>query len=647
MVVISALAGAGGIGKTWLALHWAHRFAERFPDGQLFVDLRGFSPDSQPMSPDTAIRGFLDAFGIDPTQIPVDLHAQATRYRSLVSGKRMLIFLDNAADTTQITPLLPGTPTATVLVTSRNQLPGLITGHDAHHVPVDILPDADARALLATRLGADRVTAEPAAVEQLLASCGGFPLALSIVAGRAHTHPGLPLATLAAELRDAGLDALDDGDPAASLPTVLSWSYRALTGEQARVFGLLGIAPGADISLSAAVSLAGLPTAQTRTVLRELTRVSLLGQDTRGRYGMHDLIRRYAARQAVRDQTETDRHAALRRVIDFYLHTAHPGHRLVSRYSPPPKLDPAAPGCHPHPLPDQAAAFKWFEAEHACLLASQHAAAAHGWHQVVWQLAFVLDNFHNRRGHLHERVAAWQAGLVAADHFGDPITQSVTHRFLGDAYTRVDRPDEAQDHLRQALTLAEHTNDLARQAHAHNSLAWAWEQQGNDQQALEHAARAKQLHQTLDDPIGQARALNNIGWYTARLGDYDQARMHCEAALTLHRCHHNRDGEANTLNSLGYIAHHTGDYTYAVDYYRQALTLFRDLGDTYHQADILDSIGHPHVALGHHEQARAGWLEALTLYQAQHRSADAERVQQQLDALDRDTRGTDASSDHK
>ncbi|HEY8981932.1 MAG TPA: helix-turn-helix domain-containing protein, partial [Streptomyces sp.] len=316
-VVVSTIAGAGGVGKSWLVLHWAHRNAGRFPDGQLFVDLRGFSPDSEPMDPAVAVRGFLDALGVEPGRVPVAVHAQAALLRSLVADRRMLLVLDNAVDTAQVVPLLPGGDTCVVAVTSRNRLPGLVTGHGARLVSVDTLTDAEAHGLLVARLGAARVDAEPGAVRELVRLCGGFPLALSIVAGRAHTHPHLSLTALAGELRDDVLDVLDDADPAASLPAVLSSSHRALSAEEAHVFALLALAPGPDISLPAAAGLTGLGAGRTRSVLRRLEQSSLIAQDTAGRYRMHDLIRRYAATVHTMDD------AGLRRVLDFYTHTAY------------------------------------------------------------------------------------------------------------------------------------------------------------------------------------------------------------------------------------------------------------------------------------------------------------------------------------
>ncbi|GGM90344.1 hypothetical protein GCM10011609_29130 [Lentzea pudingi] len=629
-VVISAIAGAGGIGKTWLALHWAHRHADRFPDGQLFVDLRGFSPDSTPMDPTVAVRGFLDALGVEPGRMPVDPHAQTALFRSLVAGKRMLLLLDNTVDTAHVAPLLPGSDTCTVMITSRNRLSGLITGHGAHHLSVDILTDTEARRLLTDRLGTARIDAETAAVDELIGLCGGFPLALSIIAGRAHSHPRLSLAALTAELRDSALDALDDTDPTASLPAVLSSSRRALTREQAQTFGLLAIAPGPDIGLPAAASLTGLPPARTTAVLRALDQASLISQDTDGRYRMHDLIRRYATDTAHSDLSDDMRKAALERVVGFYLHTAHTADRLLAPHRPPTLLGPPAPGTHPQPLPDHPAALAWLDTHHPHLLAAQHTAAAHHRHHAVRLLDWALHTFHQRR----DELAVWQAAADAADHLPDPATRAQAHRLLGHAHAELGRHEQALGHLHQALALAEHHHDPTQQAHTHHALSCAWEQQGDDQQALDHARQALDLFRTLDQPVREAIALNAVGWHAARLGDYDTAREHCQAALTLHRHHHDPGSEANTLDRLGYIDHHSGHHHQAIHHYHQALTLFRTLGNTSQAADTLDSVGHPHAALGDREQARAVWLEALELYRQEGRDDDAERTLRQLDALD-------------
>lgn len=631
-MVVSAIGGAGGMGKTWLALHWAHGHLDRFPDGQLFVDLRGFAPSGKPMTPAAAVRGFLDALGVDPAAIPVDLDAQAGLYRSLIAGKRMLLVLDNARDAAQVAGLLPGSPSCTVIVTSRNRLAGLVTAHGAYPVAVDVFEESDARALLTRRLGAKGLAGEPHAVAEVLAWCAGLPLALSIVASRAALRPRITLGALAAELRDAStrLDALDEGDPAASLQAVLSWSYAALEPTQARTFCLLALAPGPDISVSAAASLAALPT--DRLPLRALELRSLLEQHAAGRYRMHDLIRLYAADQAQRDQSEQDRAAALRRLVDFYLHTAFAGDRQLDPDRAPIELDEPVAGCRPQALADEAAALIWFDTEHSNLLAAQQLAVDHGWHRAVWQLAWALDDFHMRRGHVHNQVAAWRAGLAAAEHLSDVATQTRAHRLLGAACARVGNHTEARDHLQQALTLAEDSGDLSGQAHTHHALAVAWERTADDRRALEHATRALHLFHTLGNPMREAATLNAVGWLRARLGDFDQAQTDCGAALRMFRHQHHREGEAVTLDSLGYIAHQTGRHTRALDYYQQALTLFRDLGDTYQEADTLDRIGQTDLALGRRDRAVEAWRDALALYQAQHRKLDADRVQEQLTA---------------
>ncbi|WP_405671983.1 ATP-binding protein [Streptomyces sp. NBC_01530] len=628
-VVISAIAGAGGVGKSWLALHWAHRNADRFPDGQLFVDLRGFSPDSDPMDPAVAVRGFLDALGVEPDRIPVAPHAQAALFRSLVADKRMLLMLDNAVDAAQVTPLLPGGDTCTVAVTSRNRLSGLITGHGAHHLSVDTLTDTEARGLFVARLGRARIEAEPAAVDELVGLCGGFPLALSIIAGRAHTHPHLSLADLADELRDGALDVLDDADPAASLPAVLSLSHHALTDEEAEVFGLLAIAPGPDIGLAAAGSLTGRGRSRTRAVLRRLEQASLIGQDAAGRYRMHDLIRRYAA--TAHDLAHGTREAALRRVLDFYTHTAFTAANLLDSHRDPIELSPPAPDCRPQALPDIPAAMDWFDTEHNNLLAAQRTAVAHASHRTAWQLAWTLNDFHYRRGHRHDQLAVWQIAVDSAGQLPDPGARIIAHRLLGRAHVVLGHHQEAINALNQALALSEQQNDRALQANAHYTLASIWP---DGRRALEHARRALDLYRGLDQPIGEANALNAVGWYAARLGHHDTAREHCQAALALFQHHQDVSGQAQTLDSLGYIDHHSGHHQDAVQHYRHAISLYRDLDNTYEAADTLDRLGHSHAALGQHDLTREVWREARDLYRQQGRDQEAEQVEQQLDELD-------------
>jgi tetratricopeptide (TPR) repeat protein len=630
MVVISAIGGTGGIGKTWLALTWAHRNLHHFPDGQLFADLHGFTPTGRPAHPVDVLGGFLDALGVDRDHQPTDPDRRAELYRSLVADKHMLIVLDNAATTDQITPLLPGGHHCTVLITSRNHLHGLTARHGAHPVHLDVLTNTEAHTLLTTAL--DQATADKRAIAELIELCGGFPLALGLIAARAAADPHLPLGDIVAELRVLGLDALDSDDPIASLPTVLSWSLRHLTDQHRQVFALLGIAPGPDTGLPAATALTGLPERETHAVLRALAEASLIDRTPGGRYGMHDLVRAYATTIAD-DLPSHVRETALRRVLDFYTHTARTADQLLNPHRDALRLDPPAPGVHPRPLPDVAAAWAWFDTEHTCLLAAQHAAITHHWHPTVWHLAWGLDTFHYWRGHRHDRLTVWQTAADAAPHLPDPTPRTLVHRYLGYAHAYLGHHEDAIGHLHQALTLAEQHHNRTHQARTHQALAQAWEQRGDNREAQDHARRALDLYRSLDQPVWEAVALNTVGWSAARLGDYDNARDHCQAALTLHRHHHDPEGESAALDSLGYIDHHSGHHTQAIDHYHHALILRRDLGNTYQVANTLDALGFPHAALGQTEQARTVWQEALRLYREQGRHDDATRVQHQLDNL--------------
>ncbi|WP_186763270.1 ATP-binding protein [Lentzea tibetensis] len=627
VTVISAIGGMGGVGKTWLALHWAHRAAEYYPDGQLFVDLNGFDPLGRSMAPEVAVRGFLVALGVDPAAIPIDPHAQTALYRTLVADRRMLIVLDNARDAAQVIPLLPGSSTCTVLITSRDRMHSLSTTRGARTLKLDALSDQEARDLLARHLGVGRLEREPDAVTDLLGYCAGLPLALGIVAGRAAAHPDFPLAALADELRQARLQSLDMGDLVADVTAVLSWSCAGMNAEQTRVFELLGQTPSTDLSIVAAANLTGSHVARTRTVLRALERMSLLDEHLPGRYRMHDLVRLFAAQQSSRDSV------AQRRLADFYLHTAHAGNRLQF-----PQFRSVTPPTPAHdvimcPLPDEEAASAWFDVEHLNLLAVQELAVEQQWHAVVWHIAQSANNTFRKRAHLHDMTLAWERALSAAKQLGAYFV-GMAHQCLGIAFITDQNRKMAMDHLHRALAIFVDIEDLREQSYAHRDLAAAYGVYSDDhKQALAHAIRARDLSRTLDEPVQEATALNLIGQYQSYLGDHAEGAANCQLALKLFRSQHYRMGESATLDSLGLIAHHSGRYADALEYYRQAMAIIEDDGIVYAQPTTLDNIARTYVTLGQREHARVAWRHSLALYRAQGRADEAEQVLRQLDDL--------------
>jgi DNA-binding SARP family transcriptional activator/Tfp pilus assembly protein PilF len=627
---VVAVNGTGGVGKTWLVLRWAWDHLDRFPDGQLFVDLRGFAPSGEPVPADVAIRGFLTALGVDPKAIPRGLDAQVGLYRSLTADRDVLVVLDNARDTEQIAPLLPSGPRCAAIVTSRTVLTGLVTAHGATSLSLDVLPASSARALLAERLGAESLADEPDAVTELLACCGGFPLALSIVAGRMLTNPRLSVAALADELRQArtGLAALDDDDPASSLPAVLSWSHRALTDDQAMVFALLGVAPGPDISDAAARSLTGLDPVSARSTLRALERASLIQQHVPGRWRMHDLVRLYAAEQGP-PSTDT----ALRRVVDFYAHTAEAANRLLDPYEACVTMGQPVPGCHPQRLDDHPAAMAWLDAEYANVLAAARTAEDHDWPDAVWPLSWGVQKYQYRTGRLADRMVTALAGQAAADRLADPDARTKAHRVLGHCYGMAGQYADAVRHLELAIDVAGRSGDVFEQASAHYVLGSVHESQGHSAQALEQATESLRLFESIDNPVWQGRALNAVGWTQSRLGRQEEARAACEQCLVLCGGHGDHAGESAALDSLGSMCLAAGDPERATEYYERALSLRRALGNMLETADVLSNLGTCHQQAGRPDAARAAWSEAAALLRTQHRLTDAERVGQLLAAL--------------
>jgi DNA-binding SARP family transcriptional activator len=611
-VMISAISGMAGVGKTALAVYWAHQVAERFPDGQLYVNLRGFGPAGAPVTPFQAIRGFLGALGVAPGQIPAGADDQAGLYRSVLASRRMLIVLDNARDEEQVRPLLPGSSGIVVVVTSRRQLAGLAATDGARLLSLDVLPDDEARRLLAARLGARRGAGELAEIAGL---CGCLPLALAIAAARAEARPGLPLAALAAELRDAGarLDALDAGDPAASIRAVFSWSVRQLSAEAARMFRLLGLHPGPGITASAAASLAGCSLPAARGAVAELARAHLLTECIPGRYACHDLLHAYAADQAASTEPEPERAAATGRLLDHYLHTACAAARLLNPTREPVTLAPARPGVTPQRLSGYQQAQDWFETEHPVLLGAVTLAAASGFGCHAWQLPWAMTDYLDRCGHWHDHAAIQRTALDAATSLGDTAGQAAARLLFAQACARSSDYDQARAHLADCLTLCRSLADTVGEARTELTLCWVGDHQGRHGDALSHAEHALRLFQAIGDTAGQATALNNIGYCHTHLGDPRRGREFARKALALHRETGNQHGQAHTWDTLGHAEHHLGHLTQATACFQNAISLFQELGDRFSEAETLTHLGDTNAAASNPRQATHAWQQALTI----------------------------------
>jgi tetratricopeptide (TPR) repeat protein len=612
---IVTITGSAGVGKTALAVHWAHLVADRFPDGQLHVNLRGFDPSASPMTPDDAVRGFLDALDIPAQRVPVDLAAQAALYRSLLAGKRVLVVLDNARDAEQVRPLLPGAPGCLIVVTSRSQLPGLIAAEGAHPLVLDLLTPAEARQLLSRRLGPERVDAEPQAVEAIITWCARLPLALTIVAARAATHPQFPLAALAEELRQVsgGLDAFTDAEPATDIRAVFSWSYHTLSAPAARLFRLLSLHPGPDVTAPAAASLAGVPTTQERRLLAELTRAHLVEEHTPGRYTFHDLLRAYATELANTHDNDTDRRAALTRLFDLYLATAaaamdtlHPAETHRRPRIPPPAT--------PIPvLADPDTALAWLDTERPTLVAVAAHTANHDWPTHTTRLATTLNRYLDG-GHYTDALAVHTHALHAAQHTGDPAGQADALNSLGATHGQLGRFGPAAEHFQRALTLFGRAGDPVGQARALGNLGIIEQRLGRYREAADHHEQALALFQQAGDRTGEARALTNLGEVEAWLGRNRPAADHHEHALALFRQAGDRTGEAHALNSLGDVEAQLGRNQPAADHLHQALALFQQFGDRAGEAWTLDSLGTLHTCLGQPAQAAEHHRQALAIF---------------------------------
>ncbi|HEV2375967.1 MAG TPA: tetratricopeptide repeat protein [Streptosporangiaceae bacterium] len=628
-VVISAIDGTAGVGKTALALHWAHQVADRFPDGQLYVNLRGFDPGGPPLPPAEAVRGFLDALGVPPGQVPAGLEALTAQYRSLLAGRRVLVVLDNARDAAQARPLLPGSANCLVVVTSRARLLSLVAAEGAVPITLDLLTVDEARELLVRRLGRERVEHEQDAADELIVACAGLPLALNIVAARAASEPTWALADLACQLRDtqSRLDVLNAGDPLSDARAVFSWSYQHLSAPAARMFRLLGgVHPGPGISLPAAASLAAVPLRQARLALDELTTVRLLTEQPPGRFYFHDLLRAYAAEQAQALDNSEVHHAARCRMLDHYLHTTWSAIQVMYPHREPLPLAAPQPGVLPEDLNGDAAVLSWLDAEYPVLLAATAMAADARLDTYAWQLPLALAEFFSRRGHWEAFAATQGTALAAAQRLADPRAQASAHIHLGVAYGFLGAYDRAATHLDTALDLYRQLGDRMGEVSTATRFAHLLGLQGRNREARDHARRALALCRDEGQPRVFANRLADVGWFNALMGDYHQALADCQQALEIIRGLGDRLSHSAVLHTLGYVHHHLGHHEQAVCFYEQALRLTIEIGDRHRQATTLVDLGDTHHAWGDTGTARQCWQQALAIFTTlNHPDADAVR----------------------
>ena len=614
-VVITAIDGSAGIGKTSLALHWAHSVKDRFPDGQLHVNLRGFD-QREPMDAGQALHDLLWSMGVAPKTIPADLDAKAAMYRSLLSDRRMLIMLDNARSSEHVRPLLPGNSSCVAVVTSRNRLDSLVVREGAYRISLDILDTGDAMTLLAERVpGLD---VDSGAADELIDLCAGLPIALSVVAARAAEQSDPSLAGLVRELREerTRLDVLELGEVDLSVRRVFSWSYSALSADAARLFRLLGLHPGPDIDIHACDALLGKP---SRPWLAELTRAHLLTEHVPRRYRFHDLLRTYATELA---EHETETVDAARRVLDHYVAGALHADSLILPCRDGIVRTPSATSS----VTTYQEAMDWFTAEDATLLAAISFAADHGLAGHVWQLAWACTSFLRRTGRFDDCVAVHSTAVAATRGTADRSGFTTALCYLASALARLDRFDEALGHLREASESIDPVRDKDLAAAVHAIHTRVLEKQGRYAEALAHVELAwTTSRDNYDNPLRLADAFNIRGRLLHFLGRHDKALACCECALAYFRELGNQDGAAHVLVTLGSIHRELGHHEEAISCLRQSLEIDRSLDDLYWQGIVLKNIGETHLAAGDTRRAREAFQEAASILDALHHP-DAETL---------------------
>lgn len=607
-VAIHAIDGMAGIGKTALAVHAAHRLAASYPDAQLFLDLRGYTPGRQPMHAEEALEILLDALGVpkdapdpDMKQIPTSLEKQESKWRAETSQRRVVIVLDNAADPDQVLPLLPAAPTCLAIVTSRRRM----AIENLEPLSLDTMPTRDAVALFTQIVGPERTDGEAAAVAEVVAQCGHLPLAIEVAAGWLRHRPSKTVADLLPAL-DAPLDAVT---------AALQLSYRGLDVTARGMLRRLGLHPGPDITAEIAAALGDVSLTRARAALDNLYEHNLLQEPGRNRYRFHDLVRAFAHDLAEGEDRSKDRLAATIRLLNHCLIGATVADRLLGPGSPSRGgREPLTAAVSVQSLTTDIQAVAWFDGELPNLLACTRRAAEMEITSYVWELPSAMETFLRVRGYTVQARPLHIEALNAATRLGDQLGQANAHTSLGTFYRVTGDWVAARGHLDQALDIYHNLGEQLGQANAHASIGMLDQLTGDYAQARSHLVEAMAAYTRLGNLAGEAMVHSELGSIDRLVGDYDRARGHAMEALARYTRLGNRMGQAEAQTDLGVINRLSGDYVAARTDLELALQLHTKLQDEGRRAYALIHLGALLQVTGDQAAARARLDEALDIY---------------------------------
>ena len=618
-LLISAIDGIAGVGKTALAVRFAHRIADRFPDGQLHVNLRGFDLRLPPLDPHTVLEDFLRSLGIDPVQIPAGAEDRIRLYRSVIADLRILLLLDNAATAEQVRPLLPAANGCLALVTSRNRLSGLVTRDGARRLAVDVLTPVESLSLLAAIAGNDRVRADPDAAAQVAGLAGHLPLALRILGERLSSRNGLTARDLLAELTDerSRLNVLTAaGDEHLAVRAVFSLSYRQLPELSARAFRLLGLHRGADISVEAAAALAASTADQASSQLEELVAANLLETDEPGRYRFHDLLRVYAAERADAEEPPEERSDAVRRLLTWYLYSADASARILEPGYWHFSLEAPEEPCRPKLFTTRAEALLWFEAERANLIPAIQQAVASCVPAIAWQLPAALTAFYHARSCWADWSASLEIGLAGARSLEDRSAEGSLLSRIGSLHLLQRQFDTALEYLQASRNLLNRIGDRRGECFATTILADAHLGLGHIDEAVVCSRTSITLARECDEPQAEARATMCLSLASQYRGRYDEALVHSQRAAELWSRAGSQIGKAWNLHNLGTVHRHLGHPNDAVALCHQSLSIRREIGDRPGEAATLHSLGKALIQAGRTDKAHEVWTLAVEIFES-------------------------------